>query len=90
MTLEALWDWVGRIGLPGVLVAMFVWCLYTRKLRWNAEFEDLRTQFNDRLADKQSRNVELTEELREAREMLANGQRVASRSLDIASTKRER
>ena len=79
MTLDPiqLYDWVAKIGLPGAM-ALLIWALFTRKLHWHGDFEEMKKIRDERID-------ELTTERNEFKEMVIGSQRIAAKSLDIAS-----
>jgi len=95
MTIDpfALYDWILKGGL-GAAVGAFIFLLYTRKLRWSAELDDIRAAHKVVVDILTARIVELTEERNEYKKLVISSQQMASKSVDLASeikvTARER
>ena len=96
MTLDpvVLYEWVAKVGFPGSM-AVLIWALYTRRLHWHEELEEIVKVITDSASSKieylEDRVKELVNERNKLFEMVVTGQRAAAKSMDALSelTKKE-
>lgn len=86
MTIDpfAVYDWVLKGGL-GAAVSLFLFLLYTRRLRWSAEIDEIKQAHNIVVNILTTRIAELTEERNEFKRLVISSQQMASKSVDILS-----
>lgn len=90
----ALYEWIARVGFPGSM-AVLIWALYTRRLHWHQELEEIVRIITDTAAEKisylEDRIKELATERNKLFEMIISSQRAAAKSMDALSelTKKE-
>jgi hypothetical protein len=82
-------DYVVKGGLSTV-VGVFFWLLYTRKLRWSGEVDDIRAAHVVVIDILKARITELTEDLNEYKKLVINSQQMASKTVDLASEIQEK
>lgn len=86
MTIDpfAVYDWVLKGGL-GAAVGLFIFLLYTRRLRWSAELDEIKVAHQVIVDILAKRIVELTEERNEFKKLVISSQQMASKSVDMLS-----
>jgi hypothetical protein len=84
----SLYTWVAQYGFPGAM-GVLLWLLYTRRLHWHAELEEIVRVITEAAATKirylEERVKELVDERNRLFDMATTGQRAAAKSMDVIS-----